>query len=265
MQFGYIGPCDPTIFSRPMMTAGIAVATVLGVMVGSVLSVVAWRVPRSIPLLAGRGTDGVPARSLWWDVPIASHDSRNDHNIISVTTDVAAMPRMMPVLTGLLFGLMTWRFGVSWALPAYLTLAAAATLLGVVDLQHRRLPNSIVVPFGVISLALLVLAAVGTGAGDSVLRGIIGGALLFLLYLILALISPASLGMGDVKLAGVLGMYLAAVSWRTLAYGSFGAFIIAALVSIVLLVTRRASRRTQVPFGPAMLLAALVTIIVQGP
>jgi leader peptidase (prepilin peptidase)/N-methyltransferase len=84
------------------------------------------------------------------------------------------------------------------------------------------------------------------------------------LYLVLALISPASLGMGDVKLAGVLGLLMAYMSWRTLLYGATGAFVISAVIGIGILVTRRGNRRTQLPFGPSMLLAALVAIVATG-
>jgi leader peptidase (prepilin peptidase)/N-methyltransferase len=68
--------------------------------------------------------------------------------------------------------------------------------------------------------------------------------------------------MGDVKLAGVLGWYLAYLSWRTLIYGAAGGFVISALVSVVLLATRRVDRRAHLPFGPSMLLAAVLAVIV---
>jgi len=149
-------------------------------------------------------------------------------------------------------------------LPAYLLLATTGVLLGVIDLQHQRLPNVIVAPFAVGSVLLLTLAALGSGAWESLARALVGGVALFVVYLVLALISPASLGMGDVKLAGVLGLLMAYLSWRALFYGAAGAFVISALIGIAILITRRGHRRTQLPFGPSMLLAALIAVLLNG-
>jgi len=244
-----------------MTIAAVVLAAALGALAGSVLTVVAWRIPRAIPLLAGRGTDGVPVPDLWSDVPLLRRRFSRDDSSVAV----AVGGPVLELTTAVLFALLTWRFGMTLLLPAYLVLATAAVLLGIIDLQHQRLPNAIVGPFAVAGVVLVTLATAGTGAWDSLLRGAIGAALLFVLYLILALISPASLGMGDVKLAGVLGFFLAYLGWRTLALGGAGAFVLAALVGIVLLTTGRANRRTQVPFGPSMLVAALTAVILSLP
>jgi leader peptidase (prepilin peptidase)/N-methyltransferase len=198
----------------------------------------------------------------WVDVPVLRVRPRERSRRLGAAAQqhgpvVAVRPPVLEVLTAGLFAVMVMQFGVSWTLPAYLTLAVFAVLLGVIDLQHLRLPNSIVGPFAVLTPILLAVAAVGQETWEPLLRAAIGGAALFVVYLILALISPSGLGMGDVKLAGVLGMYLAFVSWRTLIYGAAGGFVISALVSIILLATRRVDRRAHVPFGPSMLVAAV--------
>jgi leader peptidase (prepilin peptidase)/N-methyltransferase len=64
------------------------------------------------------------------------------------------------------------------------------------------------------------------------------------------------MGLGDVKLAGVLGLYLGWLGWAPLVVGAFGAFLLGGLFGIGLLVTRKAGRRSSIPFGPWMLLAA---------
>ncbi|HEY5150385.1 MAG TPA: hypothetical protein VIJ23_11285 [Mycobacterium sp.] len=79
-------------------------------------------------------------------------------------------PPVLELVTAVLFALTTARFGVSWPLPAYLTFAAAAVLLAVVDLQHRRLPNVLVGPFAVVALGLLTLASWGLGEWQPLLR-----------------------------------------------------------------------------------------------
>jgi leader peptidase (prepilin peptidase)/N-methyltransferase len=87
---------------------------------------------------------------------------------------------------------------------------------------------------------------------------------LFLLYLVMALVYPAGMGMGDVKLAGVLGMGLAWLGWGEWVVGAFLAFLLGAVVGIGLMLFRRAGRRSAIPFGPFMVAGALLGIVV-GP
>ena len=245
--------------TEPSIIVAATLAGLLGALIGSLLTVVAWRVPQGVLLLSGRSSGGAVAPRLWADIPVlrlfSRQKSADAHDGIAVPTPV------LEVLTGALFAIMAWRFGVSWVLPAYLLLAAMAVLLSVIDFQHRRLPDVIVGPFAVAAVFLLVLASWGEGSWWPLLRATVGAVILFVMYLVLALISPTSMGMGDVKLAGVLGLLLAFLSWRTLILGAAGAFVLVALVGIMLLVARKADRRTMVPFGPAMSTAALAAVI----
>lgn len=84
---------------------------------------------------------------------------------------------------------------------------------------------------------------------------------MFGFYFILALIYPAGMGMGDVKLAAMLGLGLGFLGWKFVVIGLFAAFFIGALVSLVLLALRRANRKTAIPFGPFMLAGALVAVL----
>jgi leader peptidase (prepilin peptidase)/N-methyltransferase len=90
-------------------------------------------------------------------------------------------------------------------------------------------------------------------------------ALLFGFYLVLALVYPAGMGLGDVKLAGLLGLYLGWLGWAAVAVGAFTAFLIGGLVGVSLLATGRAGRKTAVPFGPAMLSGALLSVFAGAP
>lgn len=167
----------------------------------------------------------------------------------------------LALVVGILFGAMTARLGLSWALPAYLFFSAVSVLLTVIDIGYQRLPNVIVGWSAVATLVLLTLGAVGNDNFPALQRAIVGAVLLFSLYLMLALISPSGIGMGDVKLAGVVGAFLAYLSWRALVIGAAGAFLLGALVALVLLIARRADRRTLIPFGPSMLAAGVVAVL----
>ncbi len=151
------------------------------------------------------------------------------------------------------------------ALPAFLVLAAVGVALGVIDLDVHRLPDVLTLPSYPVVAALLVpgslLGAAAVGWPGMVRAGC--GALAAAgLYLLLCLAPRARLGFGDVKLAGLLGLALAWLSWRTLAVGLVLGFCFGAGHALVLLVLRRTGPRGQLPFGPAMLIGALVAVLV---
>jgi leader peptidase (prepilin peptidase)/N-methyltransferase len=141
-------------------------------------------------------------------------------------------------------------------LVAFLYLAAVSVALAMIDLDTHTLPNKILLPVYPVGAVLLTAAALVAGEPSRLLDALIGAAALFGLYLALALISPGGMGLGDVKLAGVLGLYLGWLGWASLIVGAFGAFLLGGLFGIGLLVTRKAGRRSSIPFGPWMLLAA---------
>jgi leader peptidase (prepilin peptidase) / N-methyltransferase len=167
---------------------------------------------------------------------------------------------VLEIATAVLFGLTALRFGSSWELPVFALLAAAGLLLAVVDLRHRVLPNRVVVPALGAAAALLVVAAGAEGAWTSLLRAVLGAGVLFAAYLVLALLSPGSLGMGDVKLAALLGLCLGWLGWTAVVAGALAGFVVQAVVALGLLVTRRIGLRGELPFGPAMLAGAAVAI-----
>jgi len=112
---------------------------------------------------------------------------------------------------------------------------------------------------------LLLLAAAADDAWPALGRALLGGAAAFAVLLVMALLAPAGLGMGDVKLAGFLGLYLGWLGWPVVLLGFLLGFVVQALVGLVLLLTRRAGRRTELPFGPALLGGALVAALLSAP
>jgi leader peptidase (prepilin peptidase)/N-methyltransferase len=167
---------------------------------------------------------------------------------------------VVEVGTAALFVVVVLRFGASWELLPFLFLAGVAVLLAVVDVQHKLLPNRVVVPSIAIGSVLLLVAAVPGGDWADLLRGVLAGLVLFAVYLVLALVNPRGLGMGDVKLAGLLGLHLGWLGWPVVVYGTLAAFLGQALIALLLLATRHIGLRGELPFGPAMLLGAAVAI-----
>jgi leader peptidase (prepilin peptidase) / N-methyltransferase len=161
---------------------------------------------------------------------------------------------------------MTFRFGgyAHWSLlPAYLYLGAVGAGLALIDLDVHRLPDLIVLPSYAIAFALLLVPTVVTGQWGWLLRAVLAAVVLFVLYLVLALVSPAGggLGLGDVKLAGVLGLLLGWLGWGPVIVSVLAAFVIGGLSALILLVAGRASRSSHIAFGPSMILGAWVALM----
>lgn len=241
----------------------VLLCAVLGLAVGSFLNVVVWRVPRGESVVSPPSACPRCGRRIrpWDNVPVLSWlvlrgRCRDCSEPISVRYP------LVEAGTALVFVLVALRFGVSAAVPAYLYLGAIAVALALIDLDTHRLPNAIVLPSYPVLAALLTLASWGEGDWDALLRALIGGVVLYGLYFLMLLVYPAGMGFGDVKLAGLLGAALAWIGWGSLVVGGFAAFLLGGLFSVGLLVSRRAGRKTGIPFGPWMLLGAAVGVAV---
>ena len=164
-------------------------------------------------------------------------------------------------VTFVLSALLAWRFGNTAELPAYVLLGVVAVPLARIDIVHHLLPNRLVGPLLGAGFALLAFAALASGAAGDLLRGAAGSGILFLFYLILALTSKNGLGMGDVKLAAPLGLYLGYLGWSQLFYGGALAFVAGGLASVVLVLKNRGNKPQEVAYGPSMLAAGLAIIL----
>jgi leader peptidase (prepilin peptidase)/N-methyltransferase len=246
---------------------------VLGTLIGSFLNVVVYRVPRGLSVVAPPSAcGGCGTRIRWYDnVPVLSWlllraRCRDCGSRISVrypllelgtgiafavvvlsTPPVAAVD--LPAVLG----------GVAEAV-AFLYLAAITIALAAIDLDVKRLPDGIVLPAYPVGLALLGAASLAAGDPWALARAAVGAAISFGLYLVLTLGSPGGMGFGDVKLAGVVGLFLAWLGWPVLIVGTFAPFLLGGAFAVLLLV-RGAGRRTAVPFGPWMLGGAWIAIL----
>lgn len=168
------------------------------------------------------------------------------------------------VVNALLFGLLSWRFGFSPELPAFLLLALLGVQLSRIDFTLHLLPNPLILLLLGGGLTLLLVSAVLSPGWPELLRALAGGAILFAGYLILGLISPGSLGMGDVKLAAPLGLYLGYLGWGQVLFGGLLGFVVGGVLTVLMLRLRRAEKPAETAHGPAetahgpaMFLAAL--------
>jgi leader peptidase (prepilin peptidase)/N-methyltransferase len=170
----------------------------------------------------------------------------------------------MGVISAGLIIISTALMGPAWELPAVLFLAAITGPLCVIDLRTQTLPNPITLSAIPISLALLLLPAVAEHDWSSYLRAAGGGVVLLGIFAVLHIVSPGGLGLGDVKLAASLGIVLGWISWSAPLIAMVAGFIASAIVSLGLLATRRATRKSLIPFGPFMLFGAWLILLISG-
>lgn len=156
------------------------------------------------------------------------------------------------------------RLGNDPAVPVFLVFALACVVLAFVDLAVRRLPDLLTAPLAALGVVGLGTAAyLGRDMGPLV-RGLIAAALGGGVFLALAWARPddAGMGLGDAKLAAVLGLFLGYLGWRTLILGVFAGTLSAAVFAMVMIGLGRMSRKSTLAFGPFLILGALVAVLV---
>ncbi|MBO0828482.1 MAG: prepilin peptidase [Streptosporangiales bacterium] len=156
------------------------------------------------------------------------------------------------------------RFGTSPALPAYLYLALVSLPLAAVDVEQHRLPDVLTLPSYPIALVLLGAAALAAGQGVRMLHAAVGMAALVALYALLHLVNPRGMGLGDVKLAGVLGAYLGWLGADAWLVGAVLGVLLGGATAVVLLALRKVTAKSHLPFGPFMLAGAIVAVLVSA-
>lgn len=256
-----------------MTTGALVVATIfaglLGLAVGSFLNVVIYRVP------AGESIVRPPSHC-----PHCGHEIRPWHNVpvagwlvlrgkcADCRAPISVRYPLVELATGALFAAVTALLlhrHLGAALPAYLYFVAIGVALTMIDLDHRRLPNQIVLPSYPVLVVLLVIASAVRGEWGDLARAGAGAAMLLAFYFLLVLAYPAGMGVGDLKLSGLLGLVLGYLSWTALVVGGFGSFLLGTVGAVALLARRRANRKTAIPFGPFMIIATGVAIFVAHP
>jgi leader peptidase (prepilin peptidase)/N-methyltransferase len=176
---------------------------------------------------------------------------------IAATPGLAAKSAVAGAIAG---GLVGARLGWGWELLYLAYLVPVGIALAVVDWRTRLLPTRVIAPSYAVVVGCCVLAAALGDWSDLVRAGwgwvVAGGT-----FLLLWLVYPRGMGYGDVRLSGVLGIALGFLGWAPLVVGVYAGFLLGGLGGAVLTMLRVVDRKAY-PFGPFMLLGALVGILV---
>jgi len=248
------------------VAASVTLLAGLGLLVGSFLNVVVYRLPRGLSVATPRSgcpSCGHPVR-FYDNVPVLSWLL-----LAGRCRDCSApIGWRYPVVeagTGALFAVIGWRFGLSPLLAALLFVAATGVALALIDLDHQRLPFRITVPATVVTVLLLGVDAVASGPEPIGRAATSAGGWLAVYGGVWLATSGAGMGLGDVVLSPLLGLVLGWLSWGTSLVGLAGGFAVGTLVGLGLIASGRAGRRSRVPHGPFMLAGAALGLFAGQP
>ncbi|MEI7777927.1 MAG: prepilin peptidase [Actinomycetes bacterium] len=244
----------------------VGLAVLLGLAIGSFLNVVIWRVPR------GESVVKPPSHCPGCDREILGRDNIPVVSWLllrgkcrSCGNPISGRYPSVELLTAVIFGVLAVKFGWSLQLLAFEYLAAATIALSFIDLDTKRLPDVIVLPSYFVGTLLLAIAAGTSGEWHRLLGAGLGALALFGFYFSTWFVFPRGMGFGDVKLAGVLGLYLGWLGWGPVVVGAFSGFLIGATAGVFLMAFSRAGRKSAIPFGPAMCVGTLTGILIGQP
>ncbi|SFR26679.1 leader peptidase (prepilin peptidase) / N-methyltransferase [Lentzea waywayandensis] len=167
----------------------------------------------------------------------------------------------LPLVSAAVLAVLALKFSGSVEVLAFACLGAVGVALAFIDTAVQRLPDVLTLPAYPLVLLLLTVAALTGGTFGALGRAVLGGLTLAFVYRVLEFVNPAGMGFGDVKLSGVIGMALGWLGWPVLLFGAALAFVLSAVVSLVLLLLRRITLKSALPFGPFMLLGAFTAVL----
>jgi leader peptidase (prepilin peptidase)/N-methyltransferase len=204
-----------------------AICAPIGLVVGSFLNVVIWRVPRKESVV--RPASHCPG----CDAPLRVRDNVPVISWLALRGRCRACGHRISlrypaveVACAALFAIVGARFHDSWALPGYLVLVAALLALSVIDLDHFLLPNRVIYPSAAMVVPLLALASYLTDDWGAFGRAVLAAVIDFAIFYVIWFVAPGAMGFGDVRLAALLGFALGWISWPALWLGAFLPFLL---------------------------------------
>jgi len=231
-------------------------ATMFGLIIGSFLNVVAYRLPRRESL----ATPGSHCPSCdepikpWHNIPVLSWLLLRGR-CRSCKEPIAARYPIVEAVTALLFAaVVAVHQNDTTMLVMGLVLVAFLVPIALIDLDHRRIPNALTLPAAVLALVLGTALDPG-GEPERLIAAVVAGGILALP----SLLHPKGMGMGDAKLVAVLGLFLG----RGVAPAFAVAFVVGTIVGIAIMIRKgmHAGRKTAVPFGPFLALGGVVGLL----
>ena len=229
---------------------------------GSFGTVAAYRIPKRQTIVTGRSHCPNCDRTITWleNIPLFSYLLLGGR-CRGCKTRIPVRYPLIEAGTGLLFGLTAWKLGLTPAAVVFAAFFWGLVVLTVIDLDHKLLPNRVVYPMFVAGWVGLTVDALIRDRFGLLADAAIGALIFGGFFLLIALIVPAGMGGGDVKLAFVLGTFLGYVGGPgVVLVGMFLSFLVGGVLGIAVMALGRGGRKTQIPFGPFLALGTALGI-----
>lgn len=236
---------------------------VLGTVWGSFCGVLIDRVPSYRPFIMGRSRCdrcGVVLRASDL-VPVLSWLSRRGRCVFC-GEPISVKWTLVELACGALFAIIAVTAPDLWSALLFAPFAGILLALSIIDLEHLRLPNAIVYPTAAVSVAIVALGTVVAGA-FSVSAAVSGAAVYAGMLMVVVVASRGGMGLGDVKLAAVIGFVVGAVDLPAVGVAAAAAVLLGGTAGVVAL-ARGAGRRASLPFGPMLATGAFIAMVA-GP
>ena len=243
----------------------IGLCALFGLVVGSFLNVVIYRVPRGESIVTPRSacpSCGAPVRERD-NIPVLSWLLLRGR-CRDCSAPISARYPLVELACAALFAGTASRFGNQWDLPAFLVLFAGLLALSCIDIERMLLPKKIVYPLTLLVLALFLMASLATGHWHNLAIAGVCAVGWFSVFFAMNLISPRILGFGDVRLSLVLGMTLGWLGVSYVLLGFFAANLIGAAIGLTLIATNHMTRSDRIPYG-VFLAAGCAVAVFAGP
>ncbi|MEO5842848.1 MAG: prepilin peptidase [Acidimicrobiales bacterium] len=244
----------------------ITVVGLIGLLVGSFLNVVIYRVPRGESIVSPGSRCTNCGHELTWfeNVPVIAWIALRAR-CRSCKSAISVRYPLVEIATGALFALAAARIDRWVELAAYLVAFAGLLALSAIDIDVQRVPVAVLYPTLGATAALLAIAAGVDDGWDDGARAIVGAAIGFALLRLVHLASPRGMGYGDVRLAILCG---AVLGWHGLTYvivGLYSAFVLGAVVGVILIAVGRGRFGKAIPFAPYLAVAAIYVSLYGEP
>lgn len=260
------------------MTAAVLLGA-FGTVIGSFLNVVVHRIPLGRSLSRPASACGSCGHAIRWydNIPLVSWIVLRGR-CRDCRAGISIRYPLVELITAIGFALVALRFAPAVfealtgraaaaaivVLLAFLYLAAISIALAAIDLDVQRLPNTIVLPAFAVGAVAFTGAALLAGDWSRLATAGLGILIMGGIYLVPALIRPDAIGGGDIKLAGVLGLFLGWLGWPELGVGIVAGFLLGGLWGVALVLAGK-GRSARIAFGPWLLAGAWVGILAGGP
>ena len=234
----------------------------MGLIFGSFGTVAAYRIPKRETIVSGRSHCPHCDRTITWieNIPVFSYVFLGG-KCRGCETKIPLRYPLIELGTGLLFGLSAWKFGFTFTALVFAAFLWALVVLTVIDLDHKLLPNRVVYPMFFAGWAGIIVDAVLRGRAGDLVEAAIGALIFGGFFVLVALIVPAGMGGGDVKLAFVLGTFLGYSGGPgVVLVGMFLSFLVGGVLGVAVMALGKGGRKTQIPFGPFLALGTALGI-----